>query len=154
MLSDKNYMTTYIQDQQNVQKFWIGLHKNAIVLKENVDSLYKLQQDLTESESENSCSIFKHCQSLMRITENHKKKISLLRTNTPSFEFMCKDRQRLINAMSCMLKQITDIESNFVKFYGSCYQFTKLEKNIMYIMNSQKVILQSRLRKEQNLCVA
>ena len=154
MLSNKNYMTTYIQDQHNVHKFWIGLYKNAISLRKNIDSLYKLHQYLTESESENYCSVFQHSHSLMRIIENHEKKILHTRTNKHTLEFIFKARQRFINTISCILKQITNIESNFITSCGNDYQFTTLQKDIIYIIHSQKVILQSRLRKEQNICCA
>jgi len=154
MLSNKNYMTTYIQDQHNVHKFWIGLYKNAISLRKNIDSLYKLHQYLTESESENYCSIFQHRHSLMRITENHEKIFLHTRADRPTFELIFEARRRFINTISCVLKQITNIESNFITSCGNDYQFTTLEKYIIYIMHSQKVILQSRIRKEQNICVS
>ena len=154
MLSSKNYMTTYIQDQHNVNKFWIGLYKNAIAIRKNIDSLYKSHQHLTESESENYCSVFQHSHSLMRIIENHEKIFLHTRPNRATFEFICKARQRFINTISCILKQITNMESNFITSCAHDYQFTTLEKYIIYIMHSQKVILQSRLRKEQNICVA
>jgi len=147
-------MSTYIQDQHDVLKFWIRLYENAITLRKKIDSLYNFQRDLTEHEHKIYYSIFQHSHSLMRVTENHEKLILHMGTEIPAFEFVCQAKQRFINTISCILKQITNIKSSFIESYGNECEFTKLEKNTIYIMNCQKEILQSRLRKEQNICSA
>ena len=75
-------------------------------------------------------------------------------TERPTFEFICQAQKRFMNTISCKLKQITNIESNFIKSYGNDCQFTTLPKNTIYIMKSRKGILQSRLHKEKAIrCV-
>ena len=145
-------MSTYIKDQHDVLKFWNGLYENAIVLRRKIDSLYNFRRDLTKHESEIYYSIFQHRHSLMRVTENHEKFILHMGTERPAFEFICQAQQRFMNIISCILKQITNIESNFIKSCGNECEFTILEKNTIYIMNAQKGILQSRLRREQEIC--
>ena len=130
------------------------LYENTIALRGKIDSLYNFRRDLTESESEIYYSIFQHRHSLMRVTENHEKLILHMGTERPTFEFICQAQQGFMNTISCILKQITSIESNFIKSCGNDCPFTTFQKNTIYIMNSQKGILQSRLRKEQEIrCV-
>ena len=105
-LSKQDHMSTYIQEQHNVLNFWTGLHKNALALRIKIDSLYKIKIDLTESESEIYCSIFQHRHSLVRITENQEKLILQTRTDRPTFEFICKARQRFINTIYCILNKL------------------------------------------------
>jgi len=119
MLSKKYHMSTYIQDQHDVLKFWIGLYENAIALRRKIDSLYICQRDLKECESEMYYSILQHRHSLMRVTEKHDKLILHMGTEIPAFEFICQAQQIFMNTISRILKQITKIELKFVTSFGN-----------------------------------
>jgi len=143
-------MSTFIQQQHDILNFLEAILDNAMSLRKYIDKLYFFQRDLTAHESEIYHSIFKHRYYLTSKTENHAKKMTHMSHGTPSQNCIHKLHEELVAIISHALNQIVDIQSKITKLYGStCDQYTPCQKKIAFILSSQKLILESRLRKEQ-----
>jgi hypothetical protein len=72
-----------------------------------------------------------------------------MRDEIPSPKYICQANQKLINIVANALQQIMCIESKFTNSYEKCHQYTAKQQHIIFVISSQKMILESRLRKEQ-----
>ena len=84
----------------------------------------------------------------MCVAEDHERFISRIGNERPTFDIISEAQERFMNTISFILEQITKIGSKFMETSGNDSEFTARQKNIIYIINGQKMILLSRLHEE------